>query len=197
MPTSQIKCYNVTVLQPIHWLKTRKKYFNYHKLFCCVLKMYVVVTLMRSSYAPSTNRMLRCYSVTADKCTIIKFIISAICGYSEVTVNFSQRNPNFSQCYPNVTGGGRVVRWSWVNFQCRGVLQFGYSRARAYCACSRCGWGLFGHFYSPVSFSSHSPSLWEMTRYRLKYCLKGPLNPNQPTKTLMLQRFQYILNTPN
>ena len=22
-------------------------------------------------------------------------------------------------------GGGRVVRWSWVNFQCRGVLQFG------------------------------------------------------------------------
>ena len=23
-----------------------------------------------------------------------------------------------------------------------------YSRARAYCACSRCGWGLFGHFFS-------------------------------------------------
>ena len=22
-------------------------------------------------------------------------------------------------------GGGRVVRWYWVNFQCRGVLQFG------------------------------------------------------------------------
>ena len=26
------------------------------------------------------------------------------------------------------------------------------SRARAYGACSRCGWGLFGHFYSPLSF---------------------------------------------
>ena len=28
-----------------------------------------------------------------------------------------------------------------------------------------------------------SPSLWETARYRLKYCLKGPLNPkptNQP-----------------
>ena len=49
-------------------------------------------------------------------------------------------------------GDGRVVRWSWVNFQCWGVLQFGYSRARAYCACSRGGWGLFGHFYSPLSF---------------------------------------------
>ena len=26
------------------------------------------------------------------------------------------------------------------------------SRARAYCACSGCGWGLFGHFYSRLSF---------------------------------------------
>ena len=24
-----------------------------------------------------------------------------------------------------------------------------------------------------------SPSLWETARYRLKYCLKGPLNPKQ------------------
>ena len=26
------------------------------------------------------------------------------------------------------------------------------SRARAYCACSRCGWGLFGHFLPHLSF---------------------------------------------
>ena len=26
------------------------------------------------------------------------------------------------------------------------------SRARAYCACSGCGWGLFGHFFSHLSF---------------------------------------------
>ena len=30
-------------------------------------------------------------------------------------------------------------------------------------------------------FPSLSPSLWETARYRLKYCLKGPLSPNQPT----------------
>ena len=30
-------------------------------------------------------------------------------------------------------------------------------------------------------FSSPSPSLWETARYRLKYCLKGPLNPKQST----------------
>ena len=27
-----------------------------------------------------------------------------------------------------------------------------YSRARAYCASSGCGWGLFGHIYSRLSF---------------------------------------------
>ena len=26
-----------------------------------------------------------------------------------------------------------------------------YSRARAYCTCSRCGWGMFGHFLSHLS----------------------------------------------
>ena len=37
-------------------------------------------------------------------------------------------------------------------------------------------------------FSPLSPSLWEMARYRLKYCLKGPLNPNQPTNQISLYR---------
>ena len=30
-------------------------------------------------------------------------------------------------------------------------------------------------------FSPLSPSLWETAPYRLKYCLKGPLNPKQTT----------------
>ena len=33
-------------------------------------------------------------------------------------------------------------------------------------------------FFSHLSFLS---SLWDMARYRLKYCLKGLLNPKQPT----------------
>ena len=56
-----------------------------------------------------------------------------------------------------------------------------YSRARAYCACSRCGRGCLDIFSLIYLFSFLSPSLWETTRYRLKYCLKGPLNPKQPT----------------
>ena len=35
------------------------------------------------------------------------------------------------------------------------------------------GGGLFGHFYSHLSFSPLPPSLWETARYRLKFCLKG------------------------
>ena len=55
-----------------------------------------------------------------------------------------------------------------------------YSRARACCAYSGCGWGLFGHLFSLVYyFSFLSPSLWVTARCRLKYCLKGPLS--QPT----------------
>ena len=36
-------------------------------------------------------------------------------------------------------------------------------------------------------FSPLSPSLWETARYRLKYCLKGPLNPKQPTNQIVQQ----------
>ena len=38
------------------------------------------------------------------------------------------------------------------------------------------------------SFSPLSPSLWETARYRLRFCLKGPLNQknNQPTDQISL-----------
>ena len=48
----------------------------------------------------------------------------------------------------------------------------GSGGARAHCACGGCGWGLFGRFCSRLSFLFFL-SLWETTRYRLKYCLKG------------------------
>ena len=35
-----------------------------------------------------------------------------------------------------------------------------------------------------LSFSPLSPTLWETARYRLKYCLKGPITTNQPTNQL-------------
>ena len=63
-----------------------------------------------------------------------------------------------------------------------------FSRARTYCACSRCGWGLFGHFSLIYHFSLLSPSLWETVRYRLKYCLKGRLTQNNQLTYAWLNR---------
>ena len=43
------------------------------------------------------------------------------------------------------------------------------------------GGGCLDIFTLIYPFSPLSPSLWETAWYRLKYCLKGPLNPKQPT----------------
>ena len=60
-------------------------------------------------------------------------------------------------------GGGRVVRRCWGWSGGAKVLSklsvpgrptcLDDSRARAYCACSRCEWGLFGHFFLSSIFS--------------------------------------------
>ena len=43
------------------------------------------------------------------------------------------------------------------------------------------GGGCLDIFILIYPFSPLSPSLWETARYGLKYCLKGPSNPKQPT----------------
>ena len=43
------------------------------------------------------------------------------------------------------------------------------------------GGGCLDLFTLIYPFSSLSPSLWETVPYRLKYCLKGLVNPKQPT----------------
>ena len=43
------------------------------------------------------------------------------------------------------------------------------------------GGGCLDIFTLIYPFTSLSPSLWETAPYRLKHCLKGPLNPKQPT----------------
>ena len=40
-------------------------------------------------------------------------------------------------------------------------------------------------------FSPLSPSLWEKARYRLKYCLKGPLNQKQQQQQLRKAKIVY------
>ena len=45
--------------------------------------------------------------------------------------------------------------------------------------------GVVWTFLLSSILSPLSPSLWETTRYRLKYCLKGPLNPKQSTNQII------------
>ena len=79
-------------------------------------------------------------------------------------------------------GGGRVARWCWVNFQCQGVLLIWIRVGQGPIALAiGAGGGCLDIFSLVYHFSFLSPSLWETARYRLKYCLKGPLNPKQPT----------------
>ena len=80
------------------------------------------------------------------------------------------------------TWGGRVVRRCWVNFQCRGVLLIWKIVGQGPIALAVIAGGVVWTFFSLIYHLSFlSPPLWEMVRYRLKYCLKGRLNPKQPT----------------
>ena len=54
--------------------------------------------------------------------------------------------------------GGRVVRWCWVNFQCRASFNFDYSRARAIALAVGTGGGGLDIFTLIYLFSSFSLS---------------------------------------
>ena len=74
------------------------------------------------------------------------------------------------------------MRRFWVNFQCRGVLLICMIVGQGPAALAvGAGGGCLDIFTLICPISPLSPSLWEVARYRLKYCLKGPLNPQQPT----------------
>ena len=102
---------------------------------------------------------------------------------SSLSLSFSLAFCNL--CGSLLIGGGRVERKCWVNFQCRGVLLVWMIVGQGPIALVvGAGWGCLDIFSLICLFCFLSPSLWETARYRLKYCLKGPLNPKQPTNTL-------------
>ena len=75
-------------------------------------------------------------------------------------------------------GGGRVVRWCWVNFQCRGVLLLWINIGQGLTALAvGAGRGCLDLFFSRLSVPYLSPS---GRRPDIdKYCIKGPLNTKQ------------------
>ena len=115
-----------------------------------------------------------------------------IAFYAEIQ-KCSQNYP----CYPFLSGGGRVVRRCLVNFQCRGVLLIWTIVGQGPIALAvGAGGGGLDMFSLVYHFSLLSPPLWETARYRLKYCLKGPLNPNnQPTNQPFLSAALFVMTT--
>ena len=84
--------------------------------------------------------------------------------------------------------GGRVVQWCWVKLPVPGRPTICITVGQGPPALAvGAGWGCLDSFtlICHFSFSPLSPSLWETAQYRLKYCLKGLLNPKQPTNQHM------------
>ena len=83
----------------------------------------------------------------------------------------------------------QTMSWGWSGgakvlgkLQCWGVLLIWIIVGQGPVALAvGAGGGCLDIFSLICPFSPLSPSLWETARYRLKYCLKGPLSPKQPT----------------
>ena len=87
-----------------------------------------------------------------------------------------------------------VVRMCWVNSQCRGVLLIWIIVGQGPIALAVGAGGDCLDIFSLIyHFSFLSPSLRETARYRPKYCLKGPLNPKQPTNQPTNQPWKWNL----
>ena len=75
------------------------------------------------------------------------------------------------------------------NFQCRCVLLIWIIVGQGPVALAVGARGGCLDIFSLICpFFPLSPSLWETARYRLKYCLKGPLNPKQPTNQPIVRK---------
>ena len=97
-------------------------------------------------------------------------VSDSITVYIEPSPVSPERSPGSSvkRC-PAKLVGGRVVRWSWVNFQGRVVLLIWIIYGQGPIALSvGAGGGCLDILTLLYLFTSLSPSLWETAQYRLK-----------------------------
>ena len=83
----------------------------------------------------------------------------------------------YSGCKWGWSGGAMVLG----KLQCRASYNLDVVGQGPIALAIGAGGGCLVIFTLLYPFSPLSPSLWETARYILKYCLKGPLNPKQPT----------------
>ena len=88
-------------------------------------------------------------------------------------------------------GRSGVVRWCWINLQCQGVLLICIIVEQGPTALAvGAGGGCLDIFLSSFTSLFFLP-LWETARYRLKYCLKEPFNPNQPINPFYRRYYRF------
>ena len=86
-----------------------------------------------------------------------------------------------------------MVRWCWVNFQCCGVLLIWILVGQGPISLEvGAGGGCLGIISLVYHFSFLSSSLWETARYRLKYCLKGPLCLKTTNQSIVLYLLSHV-----
>ena len=80
-----------------------------------------------------------------------------------------------------------MVRWRLENIQSRSIQLIWIIVGQGSIALAvGAGGGCLEIFFSHLSFLFFFLTLWETARYRLKYCLKEPLNPKQLTNQIQL-----------
>ena len=82
------------------------------------------------------------------------------------------------ECYRGWSGGAKVLDKFTVPGRPTILITVGQGHTALAVSA---GGGCLDIFTLIYPFLPLSPSLWETARCRLKYCLKGPLNPRQPT----------------
>ena len=124
--------------------------------------------------------MFTCFTWSPSPPPDHTILLCEACSSDEKPQN--QFNKYTLNCIYGGRGGGRVVRRCCVNFQCRGVLLIWIIVGQGPIALAIGAGGECLDIFSLVYlFFFFFLPLWETARFRLKYCLKGPLNPKQPT----------------
>ena len=150
-----------------------------------ILILIIIGIFPLSSKALSKIYTAICFFTKHEFCTNIQQRIKLFriyCRFEKITL-FHCMNVRLQLTYNSYAmWGGRVVQRCWVNFQCRGVLLIWIIVGQGPIVLAvGAGGGCLDIFPLIYHFSFLSPTLWETARYRLKYCLKGPLSPKQPT----------------
>ena len=116
---------------------------------------------------------------TASEQSVIEY-----CVGGEVYISCTGIKPSLSASAEGVRAFGWFEGTGYF-FQCRGVLLICIIVGQGPIALAEVAGGgcldIFSLAYLFLSFLSFFLPLWKTSQYRLKFCLKGPLNPKQPT----------------